>query len=342
MYIVSKEDEIKLDEILTQLGLYKAFTSARVIAVKPNFASGTYIASDSHVVTNIDRISDFIKQALIINPSAKVLICESDSTGNGFAYEKFNHFNLPDAFKLSADQLEHVELVDLTRDRLEEISDESFKYFRGEFKKLYLSKKFIEADFKVSFANLKTHSVANYTGACKNLFGCLPDFEKSHFHPYIHYVIHDLVKGINPDLSIVDGFYAMEQNGPCNGFATDFGFSVYSDSAVSADLCASYMTGFKVDDIKYLKILYDNHSDDYISIMNLTQIRRAVRPQIFLRVMNSIGVTIQRVGQGIANFGHRIHTCNSPLILVTTIFRPLLVKMFGLEKLREMKRRVIK
>ena len=103
----------------------------------------------------------------------------------------------------------------------------------------------MDADFKVSFANLKTHSVTNYTGASKNLFGCLPDFEKSHYHPYIHNVIHDLVISIAPDLSIVDGFYGMEQNGPCNGFATNFGFTVFADNAVSADLCASHLTGFK-------------------------------------------------------------------------------------------------
>ena len=99
---------------------------------------------------------------------------------------------------------------------------------------------------------------------------------------------------------------------------------------------------FKVSDIKYLKLLKGKHSEDYRSIESLIKVRRAVRPQVFLRIMNSIGLTIQRVGQGTADFGHRIHTCNSTLILITTIFRLILVKIFGLEKLRRMKRRVIK
>mgnify|MGYP003288633064 CR=1 FL=1 len=343
MVLIEKESNIDLRKVLEGLGLLDKFCMAKTIAIKPNFASGTYISADSHVVTNLGRIAMLITAIARLNADVKILLCESDSTGYGFAYEKFRHFNLPESLNLEEGILKRLELVDMTRDELILVENESFRYFKGESRKLYLSKKFMEADIRISFANLKTHSVTKYTGACKNLFGCLPDFEKSHYHPYLSNVIHDLVIGICPDMSIVDGFYAMEQNGPCNGIPVDLGRIVYADSAVEADIYASCISGFKVREIGYLKRIIKTKKD-CIEIDNKTVpiVKKVVRPQMFLRIMNAVGLFIQRVGQSIASLGHRIHTCNSFIILITTLIRPILLKVFGIDKLREMKRRIIK
>ena len=107
----------------------------------------------------------------------------------------------------------------------------------------------------MSLSNSKTHMRTGFTGACKNLFGCLPALDKSLYHPQIHKVIHDLTIAISPQLSIVDAFYAMEGNGPSEGRAIDCGYLVFSSDATEADLCASESAGLIPAQIKYLSYL---------------------------------------------------------------------------------------
>lgn len=66
------------------------------------------------------------------------------------------------------------------------------------------------------------------------------------------------------------------------------------------------------------------------------------KPGTFLRVMNRIGLKIQKIGLILENFGHRIHSCPTPMILIITIARPILLKIFDYEKLKSWKRKIVK
>jgi len=81
----------------------------------------------------------------------------------------------------------------------------------------------LDADIVVSVAKLKTHGLAYYTGATKNLFGCIPGLEKAAFHSRypnsyrFNAVLVDLCELIKPDLSVIDGVVGMEGDGPSAG-----------------------------------------------------------------------------------------------------------------------------
>lgn len=81
----------------------------------------------------------------------------------------------------------------------------------------------LDADIIVSIAKLKTHGLAYYTGAVKNLFGCIPGLEKAAFHSRypdryrFNAVLVDLCELIKPHLSVVDGVIGMEGDGPSAG-----------------------------------------------------------------------------------------------------------------------------
>lgn len=208
--VIGKKEFI---DLLKELNLYKLITGARRISIKPNFTAGSYVSPTSHVVTDLKLLKNIVQLILEINPETLIFIAESDSTGYGFAYLKFENLNLPDSLGLEENEKDRVFLLDLSRDKLGHIENSDFKYFNTIDKQLWLSKEFLNSDVIISLSNLKTHSVTKYTGTCKNLFGCLPTTRKSVYHPQIHSVIHDLVIAIKPDINIVDAFYGMEKMG---------------------------------------------------------------------------------------------------------------------------------
>lgn len=328
------------DNIIQTLNLKEKLNAAKTIIIKPNFAAGTYANPQTHVTTDLSLLKSCVHYLLDTNHEAVIYIAESDSTGYGFAYLKFEHLGLPQCLSVEEKNQQRVCLLDMTRDRLKLMEDTRYRWYKSVDRKLFLSEKLLNADFIISLSNLKSHAVTGYTGACKNLFGCLPDFDKSHNHTHIHQIIHDLVLAIRPNLNIVDAFYGMEKNGPVQGIDVNTGYRVCSNDALEADIFAAATAGFKPENIKYLRLLCATTGQD-IKRQPGTNVAYK-KPAMFLRIMNTVGLFLQRLGQSIANFGHRIHSCPTPTILAITIARPVLLHFFDYEKLKIWKRKILK
>lgn len=345
MIYLNETRDINIDEwtkISTELGVLERLATAKTVVIKPNFAAGTYVNPSIHVVSDLLVLKDLINFIVYINPQSRIFIAESDSTGYGFAFLKFEHLGIPENLDLQEDVAKQVDLLDMSRDRLVKIQNPLFKHFISIDSQLWLSEQLMNADFKISLSNLKTHSVTGYTGACKNLFGCLPTTDKSIYHPHIHSIIHDLTLAIKPDLNIVDAFYGMERNGPVQGIDVDTGYRVFSDNSLDADVYASQTAGIKPQSVKYLKYLLKTSDNTVTTAIINDNMKPYRKPQLFLRVMNRIGLCVQRVGEGIAKFGHRIHSCNNIFVLGITLIRPILLKLFDYEELKSMKRKIFK
>lgn len=292
-------------EIITRLDLKKKIGEAKSIVIKPNFTAGAYKEPKSHSISDLALLQSCILFLADENPNAMIYIAESDTVYYSFAYLKFEHLGLPESLALPISVAERVRLLDLTRDRLVQFEDKKLKFFRTADRKLFLSQTLLEADFRISLSNLKTHDITGYTGACKNLFGCLPDSDKSVYHPYLSKVVHDLVVATQPGLSIVDAFYGMEKNGPVRGVDVDSGFRVISDNAIEADVYATKAVNYPTTNIGYLQLLSKTYG---ISLVSDTKtIKTYARTDFFIRTKNAIGLTIQRCGQAIAAFGRRIY-----------------------------------
>ena len=343
MIYLNKNREISFEEwrkIVTSLNLREKLDQARSIVIKPNFAAGTYADPKTHVMTDLRLLRSCIVFLADENPQAIIYIAEADSTCYGFAYLKFEHLGLPGSLDLPVSLMERVRLLDMSRDCLVKCCDAKFRLYTSIDRQLFLSKILMESDFFISLSNLKTHAVTGYTGACKNLFGCLPDFDKSVNHPRISKVIHDLVVAIKPNLNIVDAFYGMERNGPVQGKDVDSCYRVISDNAVEADIYAAKTIGYPTKKIGYLKLLCKTFGMTLESDAKV--VKKYAKPALFLRLMNAMGVAIQGFGQSMALFGHRIHSCPTPIALIITIARPILLKFFDYEKLKVWKRRIFK
>lgn len=328
------------DDIVSRLGLSNKLINAKSIVIKPNFAAGTYVDPKTHVMSDLSLLKSCIEYIAEKNSKAIIYIAEADSTGYGFAYLKFERLGLPETLQLPPEAAQRVKLLDLTRDRLRRVEDPKLIYYTSIDKQLCLSETLLDADFRISLSNLKTHAVTGYTGACKNLFGCLPDFDKSHNHPHISKVVHDLVVALMPDLSVVDAFYGMEKNGPVQGVDVDSGYRVFSENPIEADVYAAGTIGYPPKKAGYLKKLCKSYGMSIQS--DAVLIQQYSKPGMFLRVMNQVGLVIQGCGQGIELFGHRIHSCPTFLVLCITLARPILLKLFDYEKLKAWKRKILK
>ena len=82
---------------------------------------------------------------------------------------------------------------------------------------------FLDRDYLIDLAKLKTHGMVGFSGAVKNLFGAVPGLQKPELHcrfperePFSEMLV-DLCDFLRPDLCFLDGVWAMEGNGPTGG-----------------------------------------------------------------------------------------------------------------------------
>lgn len=130
-----------------------------------------------------------------------------------------------------------VRLLNLSRD--EAVDVELNGLF---FKTLKMSKTYMDADFFISVAKLKTHSTSGISCILKNNYGSNPVKFKAQYHPALDRVICDLNKARLPDLCLVDGLIGMEGEGPVLGVPRPAGLLIIGNDAVAVDnMCARVM-----------------------------------------------------------------------------------------------------
>lgn len=113
----------------------------------------------------------------------------------------------------------------------------------------------VDADVVICLPKFKTHGFMMFTGAVKNLFGCIPGLEKAQFHVKVPArddfgsMLVDLMLAVKPALSIMDGVVGMEGEGPAGGTPRHIGALIVSDDAVALDVVASAMAGLDPSEV---------------------------------------------------------------------------------------------
>jgi uncharacterized protein (DUF362 family)/Pyruvate/2-oxoacid:ferredoxin oxidoreductase delta subunit len=107
----------------------------------------------------------------------------------------------------------------------------------------------VNADVVISVAKMKTHSLAYFTGAVKNMFGTIAGLNKAAYHANLPKVedfsamIVDLCNATAPSFSIIDGVIGMEGDGPSGGKPRYGGVIIGSPSPYAADVAAMRYCG---------------------------------------------------------------------------------------------------
>jgi uncharacterized protein (DUF362 family)/NAD-dependent dihydropyrimidine dehydrogenase PreA subunit len=125
--------------------------------------------------------------------------------------------------------------------------------------KMYIAKPMFDADLVINLPKYKTHTAGIYTGAVKNVFGCIPGLKKAEYHKNapnpleFGEVISDINKAVKIGLHIMDGITAMQGEGPTAGEVYNAGKILISTDPLALDTVAAKMIGIDIDNIPILQ-----------------------------------------------------------------------------------------
>lgn len=229
-------------EILTAIG-------DKTILLKPNVV----LADNPLAVTHVDAVRAILD---FLTPHFKRQII----VGEAGHHQTFDGYK--NAGYLELEKSYNIKLVDLNRDKFE------YRYVFGVEHNpipVRISSTFLDPDiFIISAAQMKTHNFVLVTLSLKNvLLGCPIKDEKSndkallHTGPsevndICHFNMFHIAQDVFPDLAVIDGFEAMEGNGPAWGTPLKARLALTSLDAVAADTVATRIMGFDPQRVLYL------------------------------------------------------------------------------------------
>jgi len=194
------------------------------IFIKPNLSHPEYLPG---VVTSPLLMRQLV--GLLRDGNSEVIVGES----NGFNYPCWTAFDKTgcEAAVKSAGGT----LINLSEDKLVEVKFGA----NTPLKRLFLPKTILEADAVVDLPLMKTHEFMAYSGAIKNLFGCVPSNKRIYLHPYLPEVMYRLYSLFKPQLTIMDARIGIEGNGPTKGKPVKMDLMLTGGDALAVDIVAA-------------------------------------------------------------------------------------------------------
>ena len=120
------------------------------------------------------------------------------------------------------------------------------------YKSFEIAEAVLDADVIVNISKLKTHGLTAFTGAVKNVFGCVPGVRKGLYHVQaaedraaFAQMLVDLLGAVKPTVNIMDAVVAMEGEGPNAGHRKQVGLLLASSDPVALDAIACAVVGIE-------------------------------------------------------------------------------------------------
>ena len=216
------------------------------IFIKPNLSHPEYLPG---VVTSPELMQQLV--GLLRDGNSEVIVGES----NGFNYPCWTAFDKTGAE--AAVKKAGGTVINLSEDKVVEVK------FQGNtpVKRLFLPKTILDTDAVVDLPLMKTHEFMVYSGAIKNLFGCVPSNKRIYLHPYLPEVFYRLYTLFKPKLTIMDARIGIEGSGPTKGKPVKMGLMLTGNDALAVDIISA-------------KVMMLNWKETYLSyIANKTGMR---------------------------------------------------------------------
>jgi len=210
------------------------------IFIKPNLSHPEYLPG---VVTSPQLTYELI--GLLRDKAREVIVGESD----GFNYAcsmAFQKTGMETAVKKAGGTI-----MNLSEDQVVKVK---FPESTSPVKHLFLSKTMLKSDAIVDLPLLKTHEFMLYSGAIKNLFGCIPSKRRIYLHPYLPEVFLRLYQLFKPQLTIMDARIGIEGNGPTKGKPVKLDLLLTGTDALAVDIVSAQVMGLNWKDT-YLNYL---------------------------------------------------------------------------------------
>jgi uncharacterized protein (DUF362 family) len=226
-------------KVVLKNALQKLNYKGRRIFIKPNICAPVYTPG---AVTNPRLVYELV--SLLRGSAEEVLVGESDIY-NCPCNIAFKGTGIADAVIKAGGKT-----VNLSHDKTVEV-----KLKNSQIKRLMLPKSLLEADVIIDMPVMKTHEFKVYSGAIKNLFGCIPDSRRIFLHPYLNETLLQLYFVLRPEMTIMDAIVAMEGNGPTKGKPVNLGLILTGNDALSVDVVATRIMRLEWGKIDYLNYI---------------------------------------------------------------------------------------
>ena len=225
------------------------------ILVKPNMVVTDVPLCATHV-DSVRGILDFLRPRW----KGPIVVGESTISRNGTmaGFENYGYLSLEKEYG--------IKLRDLNEDPY------VYRYVIGAenvpLPVRIISTFFDRDQYLISAAKMKTHDRVLVTLALKNILLGAPLFDykqndKRDFHQtqvrskntILHYNMFTLAREIYPDLGVIDGFEAMEGNGPVRGTPVDARVALASLDSLALDTLTTKIMGFDPAEILYFSAM---------------------------------------------------------------------------------------
>ncbi len=213
------------------------------VLIKPNIV-GSFPKKQEIATTNPVVVEAVCK--LLKKNNCKIFVGESSFTNTVCAFKDS---------KIEKVAKKYGKVLIFEQDKLIKIKDSKAKVLKS----FYLSKTLKNVDVVINMHKLKTHLLTKYTGAIKNLYGCIPGGMKQKLHSKapnekkFSKLLVDIYQNIMPEINIMDGIVGMEGKGPTAGNSKKANFIIASKNSVHLDIVCSKLMGYKVKNILMIK-----------------------------------------------------------------------------------------
>lgn len=234
-----------------------AVRNSKKVVIKPNCVSDKVQLATTHVDA-LRSIIEFIRPHV----HGQIILAEGSGIGDTMtAFQNFGYLDIQDQYDL--------ELIDLKTDSFGEVE---LLNKQGDPQKVRVAKTILDSDCIISVSPPKTHNEVVYTGAIKNatvgpllrpvnglshIFSRIKNY-KSIIHQGSEILNRNIVrlyKQIALRLAVLDGFEAMQGDGPVDGEMVPAHFAIASTDPVAADWLTCQLMGIDVADVGYLSAL---------------------------------------------------------------------------------------
>lgn len=205
--------------------------------------------TDKNVIESVCKVLKMVTSHIVIGESDGTRYKAEDAFQNTGIYEIARKYN--------------ISILNFSHDRKREINHPHLRGFP-------LPATLLDADVVINLPVLKTHALTLFSGAIKNLWGCIPQYNRILLHQYLNDLLPDLIGIIKPKISIMDGILAMEGRGPVNGIPRQLDLLLGSRDLVALDATAMRLVGLNPKDSKHIVLShkrgYGNIEEDKIEI----------------------------------------------------------------------------
>lgn len=262
-FIKSDERKYNIERCLSLIKseVISGLKNAKRVVVKPNCV----IDNNKLASTNVDAL-DAVLEFIFPYVQGQITLAEGAGMGETMtAFRNYGYLDLQEKYDFA--------IIDLNSDDFEtvELLDKRKRIWQAQ-----VSKTILNSDYLISVSPPKTHNEVVYTGAIKNIAvgsllrpsGTVPARiasrlglfrnNKTMIHQGYHMInqnIKRLFENKPMHLAVLDGFEAMEGNGPMDGDMVPAHWAIASSDPVGADWLACQLMGVDIKDVGYLSML---------------------------------------------------------------------------------------